>query len=283
MSTDQTATARTKLSRRWLIKMSLTTLAMLAFGGWAMFDLVHAYPKRGRDYAAAKQLEYLRAADVARSLFEASVAEPREALDTLRSRPSLTESERAKLEWLEALAVPGLGMLKAEHTVMESPRETLASLEERLASAEQPRQLSAFDLPSQWLILFVCWGVGLYLIVLWVRVATKKYTWVAAEQKLGLPGGATLVPTDLADVDKRKWHKFYVTLEINDTHPSLAGKAVALDLYRYVPLEEWVLKMEQITFPDRQEEEASDDDASVEPVNGGDTPTDESADADKPG
>ncbi len=108
----------------------------------------------------------------------------------------------------------------------------------------------------------MCWGFALYLIVLWVRVAAKTYTWDAAHQQLGLPGGASLVPTDLADVDKRKWHKFFVTLEINDTHPKLAGQGVTLDLYRYVPLEEWVLEMERTRFPERAQAEQAEEAAA---------------------
>lgn len=246
---------KTNLSRRWLLKMAVITLAFLAFGGWAMADLIHFYPARGEAYASAKQLEYLRASEAARSLFDASIDEPREVLDQLRERDSLTEVERTKLQWLEALAVPGLGMLSAEHTQMESPKETLAALEERFATAQRPKALTAYDLPVQGLLMVVCWGIAAYLLLLWVRVATKRYTWIEAEQRLGLPGGASLVPSDLADVDKRKWHKFLVTLDIKESHPKLGGKHLTLDLYRYLPLEEWVLEMEQTAFPDRQQEE----------------------------
>lgn len=261
MSSDhaQPEMVKTKLARRWLLKMTVITLAFLIFGGWAMWDLFYAYPERGRDYASAKQLEYLRASDTARTLFDASIDEPSVSLGVLRGRDSLTEVERAELGWLEALAVPGLGMLKAEHTQMESPRETLMELEEHFASAPRPKALTSYDLPVQGLIMVVCWGVAAYLIVLWIRVVSKRYTWVASEQRLGLPGGVTLVPTDLADLDKRKWHKFLVTLDIKAEHPKLGGKHVPLDLYRYLPLEEWVLEMEQTAFPDRQEDDADSD------------------------
>ncbi len=266
MSSDhaQTEMVKTKLARRWLIKMTIITVAFLAFGGWALVDLVYVYPKRGVAFASVKQLEYLRATDSARTLFDASISEPSVSLELLSDRNSLTEVERAELEWLEALAVPGLGMLKPEHTQMESPRETLMDLEEHFASAQRPKALTSYDLPVQAIIMVFCWGIAAYLLLLWVRVMSKRYTWVASEQRLGLPGGATLVPADLADLDKRKWHKFLVTLEIKGDHPKLGGKHVALDLYRYLPLEEWVLEMEKAAFPDRQEDDADSDSESGE-------------------
>ncbi len=75
---------------------------------------------------------------------------------------------------------------------------------------------------------------------------------------LGLPGGHSLTPADLTDVDKRKWDKFFVSLVVKPGHATLGGKEVALDLLRYEPLEDWVLEMEKAAFPDRvkAEEEA---------------------------
>ncbi|MGH7132453.1 MAG: hypothetical protein ACREJO_10960, partial [Phycisphaerales bacterium] len=58
------------------------------------------------------------------------------------------------------------------------------------------------------------------------------------------PDGKTIVPADIAEFDKRKWDKFYVTINLK------GGEARKLDLLRYVPLEEWVLAMERTAFPE---------------------------------
>jgi hypothetical protein len=249
---------RTKLARRWVIRMVLITAALLGFGTWALVDLVHFYPERGRGYAAYKQLEYLRAATDARTIFNASVPDPRARLVDLREREStnrLTEMERRQLDWLSSLAVPGMGMLSEEHTVMADPQATRDQLEQRFLTENPPKGLSAFDLPSQWLIMFISWGFAAHLIILWLRVTSKTYRWDPQDKRLHLPRGASLVPADLEDVDKSKWHKFIVKLEVNDAHPKLGGQSVTLDLFRYTLLEEWVLEMEQEAFPDRQEQD----------------------------
>jgi hypothetical protein len=43
------------------------------------------------------------------------------------------------------------------------------------------------------------------------------------------------------EVDKRKWHKFFVFLKLADNSPE-----IKLDLLRYSPLEDWVLEMEKL-------------------------------------
>ena len=75
-------------------------------------------------------------------------------------------------------------------------------------------------------------------------------------------GGEVVTPSDLEDVDKRRWDKFIVFLKIKGTHPTLAGQEVKVDLYHYTPpVEDWVLAMEKSAFPERAEEdEAGDED-----------------------
>ncbi len=115
-----------------------------------------------------------------------------------------------------------------------------------------PTPLSPFDLPVQW--LFVATGLGLsaYLIFLLVRCKSTavRTRFDPAAQRLSLPGGVEFTPADLEDLDKRQWHKFFVTAVLKD------GSHHKLDLLRYVPLEEWVLAMEQTRFPERVAEEA---------------------------
>ena len=65
-----------------------------------------------------------------------------------------------------------------------------------------------------------------------------------------LPGGQKVGPGDIAEFDKRKWDKFLVTLTIKDSHPTLGGQRVVVDLYRHEPVEDWILAMERTAFPE---------------------------------
>lgn len=121
----------------------------------------------------------------------------------------------------------------------------LDELDKKWAKSNQTQPLAGYDLPVQWLFVIIGFGGGFYLLVLLARAASTKFRWDAAAHRLTLPGGRAIVPADLKDVDKRRWHKYYVTLLLND------GSAQTLDLYRYEPLESWVLEMERVAFPDR--------------------------------
>ncbi len=111
--------------------------------------------------------------------------------------------------------------------------------------------LSRFDIPSQWLITAVGFIGGAWIVALIARVSAKTYRWEPAAQRLTLPGGASVTPADVSEVDKTLWHKYYVELHIKADHPKLGGKSVKLDLMRYEPLEAWVLEMEQTVHPER--------------------------------
>ena len=78
---------------------------------------------------------------------------------------------------------------------------------------------------------------------LFVRVSAKKYRWSPDTRTLTLPGGKTIAPAQIAEVDKRKWDKFFVTLRLNESSPE--PREVKLDLLRFTPLEAWVLEMEK--------------------------------------
>jgi hypothetical protein len=86
------------------------------------------------------------------------------------------------------------------------------------------------------------------------------------------------MPGDLADVDKSKWHKYFCALVFTD-----GSAPVELDVLKYTGLEDWVLTLERIRFPERAvveeavepeaepsadgeaSEGASEDDAANEP------------------
>ncbi|MEL7472360.1 MAG: hypothetical protein AAGK04_03515, partial [Planctomycetota bacterium] len=172
---------------------------------------------------------------------------------------------QVRYTWLDALAI--IGRLNADSAVAlnDSPRGRLDALQETWGEdAQTPGRLASFDIPSQWLILIVCWGIALWLLMIFVPAVLRKYKWDPASKRLHLPGGATLVPSDIAEFDKRKWEKFLVFLRIGEGHESLGGKELKLDLYRHNPLESWILEMERIAFPEQASESAGQDDDTQE-------------------
>jgi len=106
-----------------------------------------------------------------------------------------------------------------------------------------PAPLEVYDLPSQWVFVVVGYLGAAYLLFLIVRSASKTYRYDAAAKRLVLPGGAEITPGEVAEFDKRRWHKFFVTIHMKDK------SAHTLDLLRYVPLEDWVLAIEKAAFP----------------------------------
>lgn len=256
---------RTRLARRFIIKSLLFFLACAAFGGWFLYDATVAYPRRGEQYAEHSKLEYLKACRDRVQMGRASVEDPVAEYQRLRDHASEIRSEasgsgpgagtavveQARLEWLEALSI--IGRLDPAHTRISDPYAELDRLDAIWANRPAPAKLKSYDIPSQWILAVVCSGIALWVLGLFVAVATRRYSWDPATRTLTLPGGKRLTPSDLAEVDKRKWHKFIVELKIREGHEQLGGQTVRLDLYRYEPLEEWVLQMEREAFPDQAE------------------------------
>jgi hypothetical protein len=257
------------LGKRWVRKMAIFIVVLLAFGGWGFYDAVSVYPARGERFATWARLAYLEAAEAAdREDFgifirDTSVPNPGEELARLsqaeqRQRNGAdaanTQSPRrlraimlnARLTWLEALS--RIGQVRPERTTIENPRTELARLKTELSTASQPKPLSRWDIPSQWAIMAVCWTLALFLIVRALGVVSRKYRWQAETMTLTLPGGASITPDDLEEVDKRKWDKFIVFLKIKGSHPSLGGQEVRCDTYQHDELEEWILAMERKAF-----------------------------------
>lgn len=158
----------------------------------------------------------------------------------------------AKGEGYTTTSGPGAGGGAAgDGKAVLSPQLLLNELGNFWSASEQPTPLSAFDLPVQWLFVVIGFGLGAYLVFLMLKckALAMQHRFDAGEQRLTIPGGASMVPADLEDVDKRLWHKYFVTLITKD------GAAHKLDLLRYVPLEQWVLAMEETRFPERVAEE----------------------------
>ncbi len=262
------------LGKRWLRKMVIFLVILLGFGAWGFYDAVVAYPARGERFAAWARMSYLEAARSANQedfgVFErdSSVDNPREELARLAdpeqrqrnladaANPSSPRTKRAtmlnaRLVWLEGLS--RIGRLDPEHTRIENPRAELERLQSQLGTAARPKPLSAFDIPSQWLIMGVCWLLAALIVVRIVTVAGRKYRWDPGAMALTLPGGQTVTPDDLDEVDKRKWDKFIVFLRIKPGHPGLGGREVRCDTYQHDELEGWILEMERKAFGPEQD------------------------------
>src|SRR5690606_17944863 len=265
MADDPLMQTTTRLHRRWLLKMTLGILALVFVGFWGLYDATVKYPQRGERHAEYMEWQYLQAERDNNSLTLAGEREPKAALARLEGEPprylAANPEEDAKLGWLRSLKT--ISRLDPDHTTYgegdrPSASQRLGELESQwTTSGKSPKALSAFDLPLQWAICFGGFALAGWLAVLFGRVASKTYRWAPEARALTLPGGATISPQDIEDIDKRRWHKFLVTLKIAGGHPQLGGRDVRLDLYRYSPLEEWVLEMERVRFPERGDADAA--------------------------
>jgi hypothetical protein len=257
---------RTRLSPKWLAKTLIFLVVLFGFGCWGLYDATVVYPERGRGYAENAQRLYLRAAKEAGTLAGAGISDPAATYErvsdpaTLRANRALEAepsnpgharavTELKLYEWLQGL--DRIGRLSPEHTQISDPYKTLDELDAAWSSRSQPKPLATWDLPVQWIFVVVGFGGGLALTVLFVRVRSLSYRWDPAPQRLFLPDGSSLVPADIAEFDKRKWDKFLVFLKIKPGHERHGGRELKLDLYRYVPLEEWILAMERTAFPEQ--------------------------------
>ncbi len=242
-----------------------------------------------RDTAVADpvaELERLRSDEVESRNLENSQGGPRQRRAAM---------ELAREEWLRSLST--IGRLNPAYTNFyrnedEQAASELASLEPTSANAEAisglrsrldpigpkdrfndlnatwmtespPAPLRSYDIPVNKIQAVICLAFSAYLLFLFVKVATKTYRWDPATRALTLPSGVSIAPDDLADVDKRKWDKFIVFLKIKDSHSQLGGEEIRFDTYRHSRVEDWILEMERVAFPDRvEQDQAGEDDAS---------------------
>lgn len=138
-----------------------------------------------------------------------------------------------------------------------SPDQTLKDLSAYWTSQKKtPSSLEFYDLPSQWLFVAIGYGGALYILFLLLSVSRRSFRFDPASTRLFLPSGDSISPADLTEVDKRRWHKFFVTLVTK------SGRSHTLDLLRYVPLEDWVLDLERKAFPDQTSPDDPDASAS---------------------
>lgn len=256
-----TSMEQTHLNPKWLWKMVIIAAFLLGFGAWGLYDATIAYPKRGVNYAEYAEWEYLRTIKQADSAWDrAAVKDPAAELARLDERIGAKSStvsaiEKTRHEWLEGLRT--IGLLEPARTDIADPVKRFDELNAEWTTSSgtaksSPKKLAGWDIPVQWLITALGFGLGLYLVGLILVVKRKVYRWEPASQTLTLPDGAALRPADIAEFDKRKWHKYLIFLKVKPGVPRVGGRELRLDLLRYAGLEEWVLEMERTAFPENQ-------------------------------
>ncbi|MBA4028741.1 MAG: hypothetical protein C0475_06360 [Planctomyces sp.] len=244
---------RTSVHRKWVFKFVAVLAVCLALGGWGLADAVWIYPARGEKAAKFFELDYLRASEAALRMSEATVPDPELTLAQLRGRSdelldravddrSVEARDRARLLWLESL--DRLGRAVPERTAFADARARVRELEEFAKTTTVPLPLDKYDLPIQYAISVIGFAASAYPVWLLLTVSRVRYAWDPEAKRLHLPDGATITPADISGVDRRAWHKFYVTLELKD------NRRVKLDLLRYVPLEDWVIELHKAALPE---------------------------------
>lgn len=248
----------TTLNRGWLTKMVIIAAALLGLGLWGLYDALVAFPNRGAAHAEFTEWRYLEAANEAGRLLAADEPDPGAALARLNAdraglRSRLAEQPEgsfayretsmdiAKLDWLTSLS--RIGRVDAAHTTFQNPRDRLDSLKTAWEKRNQPKPLAAYDIPAQWVFVILGFGGFGWIMLIIARTRRRTFRYKPASSELTLPSGRAFTPADIAELDKRKWHKFYVTLRFKEGK----GEPVTLDLLRHKPLEDWVLEMEKLT------------------------------------
>ncbi|MFZ4572782.1 MAG: hypothetical protein ACOYN0_00200 [Phycisphaerales bacterium] len=285
-STSAPPPLQSKLGKRWVFQMILYIVGLEAFAGLCLYDALLKYPARGANAAAFNEYRYLSALENSDpgALAAVNVTDPDATMKRLKAKADLIGADQSLNDWLTQLGL--IGKLSGDHTkyprtdyrkggTVGDPVSRLKELRSEWETAEgSPKTvtnpLTTWDIPSQWVMLALCAPGGLWVLVTFMRAASKTYKWDPATHTMTLPGNHVITPADLADVDKRKWDKLYVHLRFKPNHATLGGKEIELDLKRYEPIEEWVLAMEAVAFPDRAEKAeppASESDAPTQPSN----------------
>lgn len=236
---------QTTLARRWVLRVIVILIIGWGLFIWGLYDAMVLYPNRGKDAASFLKYQYLREVDKAKAL-TVSVDDPATEFARLENKKrdnTMSPVESARYNWLESLS--RVRKMNSEQTKISDPRQELKTLDERWgkANVKVPQPLDWYDIPSQWAIAGVGLLIGMWRLVTFLQIASRKYRWNPETRTITLPGGATLNEADIVDYDKRKWDKFIITLGLRDGHA--CGKEATLDLYPYNELEPWVLELER--------------------------------------
>jgi len=256
----------TSLSKSWTIRMVVIMAACFGLGLWGLYDATVAYPARGVRAAERLELGYLEKADEVGRLAHAGIEDPAADFERLRSRAALkdpfSELDAARYKWLDSLEIVSRldpAYTKIPREEVPSARERLDQLQSSLNTKSAAKPLNRLDITFQWVIFGVCCGLGVVVFAHFVNTGRRKYRWDPGELRLTLPGGASFVPDDAEEFDRRKWHKFLMFVRIKPSHPDLGGQELKFDLLQHAGLESWVLKMERAAFPHDAPEEAEKD------------------------
>lgn len=271
------------LNRPWLIKFLIFTVVLFAFGLWGLYDAMVAFPARGNAHAENLEWKFLQAAKREGKIGAAGeITDPVARFATLEKKLPRNDVEQAEYDWL--LAMSRVSKLKPEYTTIERPNARLDALTEKWKGVtQQTKELAFYDLPMQWSFAAAGLGLALAVVVNIAMSAKRKYSWDPATTTLTLADGKQVRPADLADVDKTKWHKYFCTLVFAD-----GSSPADLDVLKYSGLEEWVLTLERIRFPERAvveedvPEEAPADEAADGAITEGEAAEAESAREDQP-
>lgn len=265
MQDQQGQVQETRLNPRWLLKMGIFFVFLFGLGIWGWYDATIKYPERGREHAEFMLKNYLETAREEGQLLRASVPDPAAEYRRLLDQDNaLGPVESQRLNWLKSLSRvysldqlsrrnEELGSQEGSLTIFADPAARLAQLQQEWQNKPVPSGLNDYDIPVQYLIMFTGFALSIWVVFVFFTAATKKYRFEPDSHTILLPGGKRIEPASVTEVDKRKWHKFYVTIRLED------GSAHTLDLYRYTPLEDWVLEMEKHTPGYVPPEEAEED------------------------
>lgn len=275
----------TSLNRRWLLKMAFVLLLTGGLGVWGAYDGLVKYPNTGLEDAQYKLKQYLDASEKAGAISECSVKDPAKELEDLKGRLAELQqagdtprnnADKARYLWLSALSLvsnldqttaanqSGSPVPEDKRTVFTDPGALLKELKAKWDQKATPVALSPFDIPVQYLFMIAGLACALWLLYLVLKCAKTSYRYDPATHRLTLPDGRAFLPTDIDEIDRRLWHKFYVHIKLNGS-----AEEIKLDLLRFWPLEDWFLEIEKhwpkYVPPAPEEQEASGAPASGEP------------------
>jgi hypothetical protein len=243
-------------------KMVIFFIVCFGLGTWGLIDAASVYPNRGRFYSQFMLQEYLQAAETNGVLAisrRVNVEDPAQAVLDLEGRQQeLNAVEEARFRWLNSLRPvygKSLERLTAENqamqdrpedertdtvTVFADPAALYTELDAELQGKTKPKPLSQTDIAVQWLICFAGYAGALLVMFRIIQTRSTVYRYEPSDHRLILSGGKSITPDQIEVVDKSKWHKFFVTLELKD------GTSHKFDLLRFEPLEDWILEMEEV-------------------------------------
>lgn len=288
-------TQHATLSPRYWIKQAIIIVVVAGLGVWGFLDGFVIYPAQAVKFAQWSEWEYLSflespppGASAGANLGVASIPDPEDEYrrlgepDYVRNPGTL---EEVRGNWLDALTI--VNRLDAKYTTyprenddegkIESAFTRLGDLRDEWGNVDRanaPKRRSKLDIMFQYPIFAVGIGLALYFGYGLFRAVATRYSWEPAAKRITLPGGIEVTPDQVDEFDKSQWHKFYVVLNLGQSHPTHAGKSIKVDLYRHRGVEDWILEMERERFPEQAEATPDDATTSVEDEQDGKTNAD---------